>query len=328
MSMTKVADSNPIPRLAHRLFLFACLFTWPLLFLGGLVTTYKVGMSVPDWPTTFGINMFLYDFFNAAWGVFIEHGHRLYGSAVGLCLLILAPWIQCMSKVPARFKVATWLALAGVIFQGLMGGLRVTQISTSLAMIHGCFAQLFFMYLACITAWSSRTWIQLDPSKLGSAERPSRQILRFTIIMPFMFYSQIIVGAWLRHFQSPDKLYLHEILGVTVVVLTTIAGSKIRRSEFGKQRSIRRIRTILVGLTHLQWLLGLFSWWLMRPFDGIPKPVSSLQAILRTSHQANGALLLACAGVLALWVVRAYGLGQSQVPDLTNSAKMEAVCLS
>jgi cytochrome c oxidase assembly protein subunit 15 len=233
-----------------------------------------------------------------------------------------------MSKVPARFKVATWLALAGVILQGLMGGLRVTQISTTLAMIHGCFAQLFFMYLASITAWSSRTWILLGSSELDPVEKPSKQILRFTLIMPFMFYAQIIAGAWLRHFQAPDKLYLHEILGVTVVVLTTIAGSKIRRSEFGKQMSIRRLRMALVGLTHLQWLLGLLSWWLMRPFDGIPKPVSSLQAILRTSHQANGALLLACAGVMALWVVRAYGVGQPQVSDLSNSAKLEAVCLS
>ncbi len=60
------------------------MFTWPLIFVGGSVTTYRVGMAVPDWPTTFGMNMFLYDFWNAAWGVFVEHSHRLYGAAVGL----------------------------------------------------------------------------------------------------------------------------------------------------------------------------------------------------------------------------------------------------
>jgi len=102
-----------VPRLAYRLFLFATLFTWPLLFVGGLVTTYRVGMAVPDWPTTFGINMFLYNFFNAAWGVFIEHGHRLYGAAVGLCLLIVVPWIQMIRSVPVSFKRFAWLALAG-----------------------------------------------------------------------------------------------------------------------------------------------------------------------------------------------------------------------
>ena len=144
------SSHNSVPKTAHRLFLLATIFTWPLLFVGGLVTTYRVGMAVPDWPTTFGINMFRYNFLNSAWGVFIEHGHRLYGSAVGLCLLIVAPWVQCLKKVPPRFKAAAWVALLGVIFQGIMGGLRVTQNSTQLAMFHGCFAQLFFAYLACL----------------------------------------------------------------------------------------------------------------------------------------------------------------------------------
>src|SRR5271154_5047922 len=74
----------------HWFALFAAIFPWPLLFVGGLVTTYKVGMAVPDWPTTFGMNMFLYDFFQASWAVFGEHTHRLYGAAVGLSTLLLA----------------------------------------------------------------------------------------------------------------------------------------------------------------------------------------------------------------------------------------------
>ncbi len=73
----------------HWAAVFAAVFTWPLLFVGGLVTTYRVGMAVPDWPTTFGINMFLFDMHEAAFGVFVEHGHRLYGAAVGVCTILL-----------------------------------------------------------------------------------------------------------------------------------------------------------------------------------------------------------------------------------------------
>ena len=75
------------PRGPHAVAVVAAVFTWPLIFVGGLVTTYRVGMAVPDWPTTFGMNMFLFRFWEAAWGVFIEHGHRLYGAAVGLATI-------------------------------------------------------------------------------------------------------------------------------------------------------------------------------------------------------------------------------------------------
>ena len=78
----------------------AAVFTLPLLFVGGSVTTYRVGMAVPDWPTTFGMNMFLYSFWKAALGVFIEHGHRLYGAAVGLATIVLMVWFLACRAAP------------------------------------------------------------------------------------------------------------------------------------------------------------------------------------------------------------------------------------
>ena len=77
----------------HWLAFLAAVFTLPLLFVGGSVTTYRVGLAVPDWPTTFGINMFLYDFWNAPFGVQVEHTHRLYGAAVGLATIGLTVWL-------------------------------------------------------------------------------------------------------------------------------------------------------------------------------------------------------------------------------------------
>ena len=75
------------------------MFTLPLLYVGGSVTTYRVGLAVPDWPQTFGINMFLYDFWNAPFGVRIEHTHRLYGAAVG--------WRRC------SWRAGSWRSSRG-----------------------------------------------------------------------------------------------------------------------------------------------------------------------------------------------------------------------
>src|SRR5437764_9249676 len=92
---------------SHWFALLGTAFTWPLIFVGGLVTTYRVGMAVPDWPTTFGINMFLYRFWEDAWGVFIEHGHRLYGAAVGAATIVLAVWFLASER-------RSWLKALGI----------------------------------------------------------------------------------------------------------------------------------------------------------------------------------------------------------------------
>ena len=89
--------------------LLGTVFTWPLLFVGGLVTTYRVGMAVPDWPTTFGMNMFLYDMTRASWAVFGEHTHRLYGAAVGVFVILLMVDLFAFDRRPWM----RWLGVAG-----------------------------------------------------------------------------------------------------------------------------------------------------------------------------------------------------------------------
>ena len=286
--------------------------------------------AVPDWPTTFGVNMFLYDFVNSAWGVFIEHGHRLYGSAVGLCLLIVAPLLQFSKRVPGRFKAAAWFALAGVILQGVMGGLRVTRISTSLAMVHGCFGQAFFAFLACLTAWTSRTWARIgEETDDTSHDLASAGTAKFAVGALLLVYAQVIAGAWLRHFPAPGKLYLHGILGIAVVAVLTILSAKLKREPVAKIRGVRRSRAILTGLAHTQLLLGFFAWWVMRPFDGIPKRVTDLSAVVRTTHQANGALVLAFAAVTTLWLIRARSCRTVSTHEyVPESEELEAACPS
>jgi len=61
-----------------------------LIIVGGLVTNTGSALAVPDWPTTFGHNMFLFPWSRMIGGIFYEHAHRLIGSGVGLLTMALA----------------------------------------------------------------------------------------------------------------------------------------------------------------------------------------------------------------------------------------------
>ena len=154
-----LAPASRYRRGPHVFALLAAIFTWPLIFVGGLVTTYRVGMAVPDWPTTFGINMFLYDMTRAPWGVFGEHAHRLYGAAVGFFTILLMVDFVAFD----RRKSMKWLgvvALVAVIVQGLLGGLRVRYNSTLLAAVHGVSAQMFFGLMVALCVLTGRGWVE------------------------------------------------------------------------------------------------------------------------------------------------------------------------
>ena len=105
----------------HRVALLTALVTFPLLFVGGLVTSTGSALAVPDWPTTFGHNMFLFPWSAMVGGILYEHSHRLLGAVVGLLTIILSlalwlkepqPWLRWLGV----------MALAGVILQGVLGG--------------------------------------------------------------------------------------------------------------------------------------------------------------------------------------------------------------
>src|SRR5437870_10964538 len=108
----------------HRLAVALACATFPLLFIGGLVTSKGAGLAVPDWPTTFGYNMFLYPWSKMIGNIFYEHSHRLFASAVGLLTIALAVTFWFAERRPW----VRWLGVAElgwVIVQGILGGLRV-----------------------------------------------------------------------------------------------------------------------------------------------------------------------------------------------------------
>ncbi len=281
----------------HWAAVLAALFTWPLLFVGGLVTTYRVGMAVPDWPTTFQQNMFTYDLSEAAFGVRVEHIHRLAGAAVGLCTILLMLDFLAFDR-RRSVKVLGVLALAAVVAQGVLGGMRVRNNSTQLAMVHGCTGQAFFAFMVALATITARSWFA--PRRPVEGDRGLKILALATLSVA---YFQITLGAWLRHYLEPAALISHagSALLVVGVIAATIWAARRRKAELpGLLGPVRAIEMTLA----LQLVLGIAAWWMLRPFDGIARAVTTPQALIRTGHQANAALLLGSAAVL---VVRLYG---------------------
>src|SRR5213078_1236297 len=83
------SSSRYIPSL-HVLALLTTAATFPLIFMGGLVTSHGAGMSVPDWPNSYGYNMFLFPPRLWIGGILYEHTHRLAGVVVGMLSILLA----------------------------------------------------------------------------------------------------------------------------------------------------------------------------------------------------------------------------------------------
>src|SRR5438132_5493893 len=108
---------NPWP---HRLAVVTAAAALVLICIGGLVTNTGSALAVPDWPTTFGHNMFLYPWAQMVGGVFYEHSHRLIGAVVGVLTLALG-----VALWPSRLRWLGVAAIVAVIAQGVLGGLRV-----------------------------------------------------------------------------------------------------------------------------------------------------------------------------------------------------------
>jgi len=297
----------------HRVALLAAALTVPLLFVGGSVTSYGVGMAVPDWPTTFGANMFLYNFWNDPLGVKLEHSHRLFGSAVGMATIVLTVWLLVFDR-RRSMKALGVVALGAVIVQGVMGGLRVSQISTPLAAVHGCFAQAFFGLMVALCVLTGRVW-----QTAGPAQPDPGRLRVWAIAALGLVYGQIVVGAWFRHFKSQEALWTHIVLAVGVLGVSHALAGRVKRAGDAAALLLPSARALAIAAT-LQVALGLLALGLMLPLGGNPRTPTLWEAMARTAHQTNGALLLAAAVVLALRALGTFGAARAGVsPDPDRS---------
>jgi len=186
----------------HRLAWVVACGVFPLIWMGGLVTTYGAGMAVPDWPTTY--ESWFYPLQKWIWktssDLFLEHGHRTIAQLVGLAAIFLLITVFRRD----RRKSVRWLSviiLGGLLFQGILGGYRVLWDERLLARIHGCTAPIVFCLCALMVTITSKTW-QISP--LSSGEGPwvraaRHRMLWLTPFLAALVYSEIVFGTLLRH---------------------------------------------------------------------------------------------------------------------------------
>ena len=174
-------------------------FVWALaaltLFLicsGGMVTSKGVGLAVPDWPTTFGYNMFLFPVSQWVGGIFFEHTHRLIASGVGFLTIILAVWLW-RAESRKWVRVLGVIALVAVIVQGVLGGLRVTMLKDEIGIFHACLAQAFLGLLVFIAVVRSHAW-----NTLGAARATSAPVW-LAVATTVLIFTQLALGAAMRH---------------------------------------------------------------------------------------------------------------------------------
>jgi cytochrome c oxidase assembly protein subunit 15 len=161
-----------------------------------MVTSKNVGLAVPDWPTTFGYNMFLFPVSKWVGGILFEHTHRLLGSVVGLLTIILNVWLW-LSEDRQWVRNAGVIALAGVILQGILGGLRVTMMKDEIGIFHACVAQAFLGLLVVIALVTTNFWRTVAAQTMGLQRFDRIKLLAFAITVAI--YVQLALGATMRH---------------------------------------------------------------------------------------------------------------------------------
>ena len=328
-------------RSAKGLHLWACLTlaaTFLLLWSGGLVTSKGVGMSVPDWPTTYGYNMFLFPFSKWVGGIFYEHSHRLIASGVGLMTLVLAVWILVAD--PRRWvKYLGAAAFVAVCLQGVLGGLRVTLYKDELGIFHALLAQSFLCAIGILSVATSGKFLRGE----WDIFNPDIVLRNLVLATTAIVFFQLGLGATMRHEHAglsiPDfpHAYGKWIPDTSPAAIAAINAKRVAEGQmptnalfiwvqmthralavfilagviavFQRAATASRLRatkswsSVWLALVIVQAALGAWTIW------------SDKAADIATTHMALGALILLFGVLFSFRLCRAVGTRRFQVPD-------------
>jgi heme a synthase len=309
--------SNPLPPFAkgglwsHRLAVVLAWATFPLLFIGGLVTSKGAGLAVPDWPTTFGYNMFLYPWSEMVGNILYEHSHRLFASFVGLLTIALAVslWLR---EQRAWLRWLGMTALLLVIAQGILGGLRVVLLQHTLAIVHACLAQAFFALTVGLALFTSREWAS-EPTQAPITD--NGRLWRLGAITTALIYLQIVFGAVLRH--SGERLDAHLFVGGLVAIHVILLILRVTKYHAAKVKLVRLAGSLGILLL-VQLLLGVGSYF--AKFTTLWRLPMDMVVLLTTTHLIVGALMLVSSLALTL---RSYRSSERAKPAMGPKALKE-----
>ena len=308
---------HDFPSWSHRLAWMLAAATWLLIMVGAIVTGYGAGMSVPDWPKTYDYWFYPLERWVWARDVFMEHGHRTLAQLVGVLAIALAAvvWRGDRRKWMRRLVAITVL---GVIFQGVLGGLRVLADERLLARVHGCVAPLFLALCAVMVSATSSRWL----AEGGAVEHAAaRRMHRLLWAVTGGLYLEIVLGTLLRipSFAVGGNWFEAVIWAKLIAAGLIAAGLAwlwIAGCSNLPAQGMIAVRVRLLALVFLlQIILAGGTWathygwpaWFTALFGTIRYTVVETgpwQVAMTTLHVGVGSLSLAIASSITLWSYR------------------------
>ena len=301
----------------HRYAKLLAAATLLLIAAGGMVTSTSSGLSVPDWPTTYGYSMFTFPLQDMVGGILYEHGHRLIASAVGMLTIGLVVFVW---RVESRrwMRGLALAALGAVVLQGVLGGLTVLlRLPASVSIGHAALAQIFFCLTVSVALFTSPGW-----GNPATAPVDDAVVRRWSGSVTAAVFVQILLGATMRHLGAglaipdfplafghllppawplPVSIHFAHRVGALIVVCLIAATAWSVWMRHRDHRELVRPSILLLALVLAQAGLGAFV------------VLSRRQPIVNTLHVATGALVLAASLVLTLRThrVRLGSVGQA-----------------
>ena len=283
-----------------------------LIFAGGLVTSTGSGLSVPDWPTTYGWFMLTFPLDKMVGGIFYEHSHRLIASVVGLLIVVLAIWLW-RTEPRQWVRRLGYIAVAAVATQGILGGITVLWfLPAPISIAHAGLAQLVFCLTVSIALFTSPGW-----RRTYAGTRPplasDRTLQAIAILTTALVYAQILVGATMRHtdaglaipdfplafgqlvppFWTPQiAVHFAHRVGALVVSAFVLATTGHALYHHAGRPELRRPSLLLLALLAIQITLGALT------------VLSGKHYVINSLHVVTGALVLGTSLVLTLRTCR------------------------
>ncbi len=285
----------------HRFALLVACATFFLIIAGANVTSHDAGLATSDWPLSNG-----QVFPKMVGNLFWEHGHRLVATAVGILTIVLAFYLQFRER-RVWVKRLGWIALGGVVAQGLLGGLTVKlNLPLAVSAAHATLAQLFFLTTVSLAVFTSRSWVTPDSTLAESGEGVSLRTL--CVVALAVILVQLVLGATLRHSATwdqdlPTGLLLAHVGGAIVVTLIVGGTAAMVLLRYRTEQYLMRPALMAAGLLLVQLGLGLAAYMTRTASPNDPQPLTPMVAVT-VAHVACGALVFATTIVLTLRVFR------------------------
>jgi cytochrome c oxidase assembly protein subunit 15 len=301
-------SQQSVPRWLHAWAVLTALVAAAAVTMGAVVTTFRVGMADPVWPT-YPWHLWLISYQEPSPGLIIEHTHRAAAYGAGFCVIVLAVGLWF-----AGSRRLALVALACIIVQGLLGGARVllnAPAGPEYAAVHGVFGQVVFSLLVCLAVLTARGRVTEFPN-LEYAQRCRRTAL----VLAGIVFLQLLWGAAVRHLYNPSAVRLHVLTAFAVVagivwLIRTAWEDSAGRRVLGRPLVLMAVLLVLQVAMGIEALLGLYG-------SGLPpdlQPVTIGRAMVRTGHVVVGACILAASVAAALQAYRAAAPATDAVPS-------------